>query len=610
MAKACIAIGIGNTTGLAPLPGAVAGAHQLANWAKQCGYQTQLITDESGAIEISDVRNALLKLLPSPASGDYHGGQPNPPDRLIVYFAGHGMQSNATDMWLLSNSYHDQQAIGTGQLQEALERYGIPQIAIIADACRSPAVDTWNMGINPLGVLPLGPFDPIELGISIDTDLFQAVPKYQQAFMLRARADAPARCIFTSVMMEALHGVGDGIFNTKEEITSHTIVKYLRAHVNKRAEDYQVRMHPITRASWLDEQNVYTTAEELAQIGLPPLDPWPKKATSISQGVGMFDNIAETLGEAFGNGIGPAIRRTGRPARKDRAERKRFRDAIAAEKQELGAFAAKAKARRVELEFRMREPDRQSLQGVDGLNASISGAEVAQTLGDPSRGWMLTELSSGHFVGALAMSDFVTDLTIGSNGCVAMVLRESWIGGHFKTGSERLIKDMAEGTLDFEAALDEALDLRHGKHTDPVLGVIAAHLYYSVGDVRSIRRMASFYASRNQPVPYDIALLARVKSSREGGRLIAHIPGLPKQAPRTEKEEEFAAYFSASEAQEVPVAGRFPIMRNGWFALAQRSDEMVLAGLADLSSALERAPFTTLSSAAGRELLAILQGER
>jgi hypothetical protein len=50
-----------------------------------------------------------------------------------------------------------------------------------------------------------------------------------------------------------------------------------------------------------------------------------------------------------------------------------------------------------------------------------------------------------------------------------------------------------------------------GVYIDPLVGVISAYLYDSIGDIDSIRQMAFYYAKAQQAIPYDIALLASLK---------------------------------------------------------------------------------------------------
>ncbi len=161
--NACLAIGIERTAGpgLGQLSGAVNGARAIAAWAKAAKtYAVELVVDQDDqgkpvTVTSEMIGEALMRLLPAANDGKDRGGPADPPRRLIVYFAGHGMQSAVDgEMWLLSNSYNDQMAVGIPKLQSLLQTYmtGAPpgQIAMISDACRSPMIDNWNLRMTPM----------------------------------------------------------------------------------------------------------------------------------------------------------------------------------------------------------------------------------------------------------------------------------------------------------------------------------------------------------------------------------------------------------------------------------------------------------------------------
>ena len=79
--------------------------------------------------------------------------------------------------------------------------------------------------------------------------------------------------------------------------------------------------------------------------------------------------------------------------------------------------------------------------------------------------------------------------------------------------SEKIIAAFRAGRLRGDDALDVAALIRTDKHVDPVLGVVAVDLYDSVGDRDSIRRIAFFFTVENQPIPFDVALLADLRGS-------------------------------------------------------------------------------------------------
>ena len=97
--------------------------------------------------------------------------------------------------------------------------------------------------------------------------------------------------------------------------------------------------------------------------------------------------------------------------------------------------------------------------------------------------------------------------------------------------SEKIIAAFRAGRLRGDDALDVAALIRTDKHVDPVLGVVAAYLYDSVGDRDSIRRIAFFFTV-NQPIPFDVALLADLRGSWGDGHFTRRRAG--RQTPRAE----------------------------------------------------------------------------
>lgn len=171
---------------------------------------------------------------------------------------------------------------------------------------------------------------------------------------------------------------------------------------------------------------------------------------------------------------------------------------------------------------------------------------------------------------------------------------------HGARAVEFAIANMNAGLLSGSAALDFAASIREYKHFDPILGVIAAYVYARENDTNAIRQVAFYYAKHNQPVPFDIAMLADIEIKRAATSFVAQVPKTQDRKPRSSQEANFAEYFSATPAAQVSVAGGFPWLRQGWSMLEiypGRWDH-----LAEFSTELKSAPFTTFPADAGRRL--------
>ena len=220
---------------------------------------------------------------------------------------------------------------------------------------------------------------------------------------------------------------------------------------------------------------------------------------------------------------------------------------------------------------------------------------------------LLVQLADGRWTGAAAMPRLIATFSLGADGVVSLIYRPvGWQAGGDKT--ERVIAALRTGALRTEDALDVAAGLRDGKMEDPVLGVLAAYLYDSIGDVDSIRRMAFFYAHFGQAVPFDVAMLARLGAERApDGTIVAQIPAVRARPPASDAEEQRRGNSVATPARPAPVAGLFPWLRQGWALLEEEDPSpLFLTGLPDLQSGLARAPFTTLDAEHGQRLKSLV----
>jgi hypothetical protein len=147
----CLAIGVSDAPPLEFLQGAANGAKALGRWACDQGIPTEVLTDDEDPIGFAEIRAAFERLFV---------GRPRI-SRLLIYFAGHGLSRGAgEDLWLLSEWSDQQRAIAVSGLRRRLERFGVDQITIVADACRSlpNSTETADLAADP--VLGKGPFEP------------------------------------------------------------------------------------------------------------------------------------------------------------------------------------------------------------------------------------------------------------------------------------------------------------------------------------------------------------------------------------------------------------------------------------------------------------------
>jgi hypothetical protein len=129
--RAGVFIGVDQTGQLQRLQDAAAGAARMHAWALSQGMadrtHAKLITDANGQKVTPDmILDAIQEIIDGPGV-----------DQLIVYFAGHGINRNRSEHWLLSDAPGRAHAAVNmaGSVDQA--RYsGIPYVVFISDACR------------------------------------------------------------------------------------------------------------------------------------------------------------------------------------------------------------------------------------------------------------------------------------------------------------------------------------------------------------------------------------------------------------------------------------------------------------------------------------------
>jgi hypothetical protein len=604
--KIAICIGVGQAGKPRRLPylaGAINGARDFAAWANKFGYQSTLVTDETAPVTFARLRSEMEGALN--ATGSIY--------RMILYFAGHGLiREVEKGLWLLSDWDVELRAVDVEQLRRRLLMYDIKQISIFADACRSIPPDVQAMDLADDPVLGRGPALPSPYTV---IDKFVAAQDGTEASMVPGNTPQEDRCIFSGVLLEGLWGTKKDAFSKllPTMITSRSLAAYLQSEVPKVAARYNKNLNPTAMPNFPEGSDIYFG--DGSAIVPPTFPDWPPPPTSVSSS-DVHINVGSSI-----DSISPAshdfnisFQKSILP--KDIVQKKRRSKRAAAKP--APTFLDRLRAQR--------RPD--SFETQSGF--AVSGASV-QTLWAPAGvyrsqhgepGWwrvgiaettpleqaspVLIEFANGLFAAVTALPKFIATLVCDEQGVSALIYREVYAPETTAATAERAISELERGALRADAATNFAVDLRQFKHVDPVLGVISAYLYDSINDVDSIRRMASYYIENEQPIPYDIALLARIDAEWRNGQLWVQVPAVSERKPRTEEEGKFVWTYEATPSVTGVVGGLWPWMRQGWASLQDYRDDgskLVSEGLPELLPGLRRARFTTFD-AAGAEKLA------
>ncbi|XVU28581.1 hypothetical protein ACQPZJ_16485 [Actinoplanes sp. CA-054009] len=598
--RAALAIGVGEAPPLPYLGGAVNGAREFHAWARGFGYESRLVTDEDEPVTAARLRGEFEALL---SAEPFH--------RLIIYFAGHGViRELEQGLWLLSDWHAELRAVAVEVLRRRLALYRVNQVAIFADACRSLPADVDTADLTPDGLLGRGP-GPRSATMSVDK--FIAAQDGTAAFMIPGADPEDDRCLFSGVALSALWGTQKEAFSKTMPgmVTSRSLGAYLQAEVPRLAETYRLKLVPSVSPTFPDLDDIYYG--DGPAVEAPVFPPWPPA------GALRIGRQGVTAPEADRDGALIVDRDDGFRQRADT-----YDDDYADEGMVLVSVDA--------LERRMRQQQRpdhyetgagfavdgERVTGVwtaAGTHAETAGRGDWWRLGTPMAGVpdlaplpqpapALLHLAGGAFVAVTALPGFIGSVVTGDSGAAALVYRSVYEPSTQAEPTEAAIGRLERGDLRAGDALDLAAELRFGKHMDPVRGVLGAYLYDSVADVESIRRMAYGYITHNQPIPYDIALLADLPAAPDdNGLLVVTVPAVPQRSPRTEKEMNLPWTHSATPEAIGVVAGHWPMLRQGWAYLDDDpGSALVRPGLAELAPELTAARFSTFPHAAGLRL--------
>lgn len=219
-----------------------------------------------------------------------------------------------------------------------------------------------------------------------------------------------------------------------------------------------------------------------------------------------------------------------------------------------------------------------------------------------AEGLLLLEFVDGLFAPVWCYRNLVCTVLRDIEGVAAISYRAEWDRNAGAEGAAaNAISLLATGKLSAGVIDKLATSLRTQKHVNPAFGAIAAYCYDVTGDLNSIRRVAYYYGSADQPVPYDVVLLGMMESDGQS----AQVPEVPQDDRRSLGDWPFWV-TAATTARAVRIAGSCPWLRQGWdFVVAPEDVERPLVdGLAPFRAHLRSSTFTTLDAEGGRMLAA------
>lgn len=211
MKRAFVLVGVGRTGRLPTLPAVAGGLQAIRDWIQGQGVPDELITsldDSDGSpVEVGQVFQAIKTYADSRTV-----------EQLVVYFCGHGVVNDGSELWLLSGAPDDPSAaVNVAKSVRLAERGVIPHVVLLSDACRSQAASLQFGEVTGSSAFP----NPNTAG-SGKVDVFYATRVGENAHQVAeeqagaaiAEAARVFHAVWSEVVAEALSGAHPRLLET------------------------------------------------------------------------------------------------------------------------------------------------------------------------------------------------------------------------------------------------------------------------------------------------------------------------------------------------------------------------------------------------------------
>lgn len=558
--KAMIVIAVSKYAGAYnDLPGTLTSAKRIADWARQPGpgreYNVLEITDAlDKPVTVQRLREEIEPFLESQII-----------DRLVVYFAGHGIvRGVAEQFWLLTNAADDgREGVNMVAFKNGLTRQGIGvhhpdlaqgQLCFLIDACRSTASSALDFVGDPI-VTAGGNLQKLQI------DMFFATMLGSEAYQPKATAARPAYCLFSDILCNALEGRVPEVIETQYHpfcpvIDNGLLADYLDAEVPKRAAKLNEIMQPDNNTRIRRNHNYY-------DLLTPPsvTDPTPphggitadvETATEALELEAMDVRSEAAVAHARTEDFEKALKNAGMILENTVGSASDY-SAIVVEGSRAVAVpkGASKQMQRVDDQWVYHPVEE------DHRNYPIFAEQQGE--------WLLVPYVD--FTHVLVTSALPGDVLLHKGEQDAITPFPYWDTS--LSTNAGLTDKLPPRVSDAQRFADE---IRYGKARKPNNANIAGYLYDVIGDIDNARRTAH-YMAQDAMLPIDLALIAgesvRWRRNDNGvWRVFADLPAVDTAIDHPRDRPQFTA-ASFSPKYDVPVRGILPIFRQGWLRLVQ-----------------------------------------
>lgn len=544
MIRAGVFIGVDKTGGLQQLNDAARGAQRMYEWAtcKKQGNiaktRARLIVDVGGkSVEPGDIYEAIKKAIGE--SGI---------DQLILYFAGHGVNINRSEHWLLSAAPNNASAAVNVSGSVELARYcGIKHVVIISDACRVAPEGIQAQNVRGVDVFPNdGGGDrakPVDQFFACFLGATAAEIKDPEA------AAGNYEALYTGALLDALQGKFPEALESADiprdsalYVKPRKLQSYLEREVPQRVKDKhlekKVNQNPdaiiTSDASWLarlDRTMIPGWIDLPKPMGLPGNSTTPERSPDSPR------NLVQELVRSAVRGNQALLGQ--------QLERMKSSNVAGAEQltETVGQVAApfgpqyfetecgiKVRGARM-IEFFAPRADAEFL-GTEGNLLRINSLE------GPAAS-VLLRFQGGAGTVIPALSGFLASITFERGELVDVAYEpsaNSWRWGLYRSRAAeiRSLRAVAAASsqhgrfrLNQADAVTVAEKMQYAKVIDPTLAIYAAYAYYDVQSIERIREMSRYLRDDTGATVFDLALLSRTLTDKSVGPNDLIVPFTP-----------------------------------------------------------------------------------
>lgn len=526
--RAAVLIGVNRTGGGLPvLRKAADSARRMEAWALAQGLHrdhVRVFTDEKKQpVRIAPIQDAIRELVELTTI-----------DQLIVFFAGHGINVNRTERWLLTDAPGNPQAAVNMAGSAALAAFcNIPHVVMISDACRTAAHTIQTQFVTGSEIFPN----------EEDSDLELPVDQFWACALGRPSHEIRETAIFTRALLTALEDFDSGAADSHGYVRPRPLKLFLQQEVPRQLQKRRLHTKLIQvpdahiasdEHAWISELSL--PPPPLAATGPPPSSDatLPESAAASSPSQSFAKGLYAWLRQGTSQRLDPNWSRLLTPILAlilsgrldvvgdlasdvhDQPEVIEIINSVEASRRPSGPAHYETRCG-----FKLRGASLRRVNAGAVRAEQLNDELVRIHLAERRSGNVLLELDDGYGIALPAISGFITSLTIDDGELVEVAYEPSentsrWEEFIQRADEVRALRAFAassarEGVfhLDGDSAVQVARRMQYSKGVDPALAVYAAYTYADNGRRDLIRRMSRYMYDDLGAVLFDLALLAR-----------------------------------------------------------------------------------------------------